>query len=63
MDDLNEKAQRIGQAIYAAEQAQQAGAGGGEYAAPEGGAAPSDDDDVGTPRSWTRTRPSDGCTP
>ncbi len=46
MDDLNEKAQRIGQAIYAAEQAQQAGAGGGEYAAPEGGAAPSDDDDV-----------------
>ncbi|NCD19491.1 MAG: molecular chaperone DnaK [Actinobacteria bacterium] len=46
MDDLNEKAQRIGQAIYAAEQAQEAGAAGGEYAAPEGGAAPSDDDDV-----------------
>jgi molecular chaperone DnaK len=46
MEDLNEKAQKIGQAIYAAEQAQQAGAGGGEYTAPEGGAAPSDDEDV-----------------
>ncbi|MGM0385931.1 MAG: molecular chaperone DnaK [Actinomycetota bacterium] len=46
MEDLNEKAQKIGQAIYAAEQAQEAGTGGGEYAAPEGGAAPSDDDVV-----------------
>ncbi|SCQ63901.1 Chaperone protein DnaK [Propionibacterium freudenreichii] len=47
MDDLNQKASAMGQAVYeAAQQQQAAGAAAGEQGAPASGEAPSNDDDV-----------------